>query len=96
VASALPVEDESDGVSATGTGSEFIIVRLMELILVEILRSAALRVNQEHTGLLAGLADPIAARTLSAMHRDVTQGWTVDTLQICRFEPVSSLLIRSN
>ena len=33
-----------------GPGSEFIIVRLMELILVEILRSAALRVNQEYTG----------------------------------------------
>jgi hypothetical protein len=56
-----------------GPGSEFIIVRLMELVLVEILRSAALRVNQEHTGLLAGLPDPIAARALSAMHRDVTQ-----------------------
>jgi len=63
-----------------GPGSEFIIVRLMELILVEILRIAALRANQGHTGLLAGLADPIAARTLSAMHRDVTQGWTVSSL----------------
>ena len=67
-----------------GPGSEFIIGRLMELILVEILRSEALRVNpkhnQEHTGLLAGLADPVTARALSAMHTDVAHGWTVSTL----------------
>ena len=63
-----------------GPGSEFIIMRLMELILVEILRSEALRVNQEHTGLLAGLADPVTARALSAMHRDVAHGWTVSSL----------------
>jgi AraC-like DNA-binding protein len=63
-----------------GPGSEFIIARLMELILVEILRSEALQVSNEHTGLLAGLADPITARALSAMHRDVAHGWTVSGL----------------
>jgi AraC-like DNA-binding protein len=67
-----------------GPGSEFIIARLMELILVEILRSEALRVNQdqskEHTGLLAGLADPVTALSLSAIHRDVAHGWTVSGL----------------
>jgi len=62
-----------------GPGSEYIIARLMELILVEILRSEALRV-EEHTGLLAGLADPIAALALAAMHRDVAHGWTVSEL----------------
>jgi AraC-like DNA-binding protein len=59
-----------------GPGSEFILVRLMELILVEILRNEALRVDQ-HAGLLAGLADPVTSRALSAMHRDVAHGWTV-------------------
>ncbi len=63
-----------------GPGSEFIIVRLMELILVEILRAEALRVNRKHTGLLAGLADPVTARALSAMHRDIAHGWTVSAL----------------
>ena len=67
-----------------GHGSEFILVRLMELILVEILRSEVLRVNpeqnQEHPGLLAGLADPVTSRALSAMHRDVAHGWTVSGL----------------
>jgi AraC-like DNA-binding protein len=63
-----------------GPGSEFIIVRLMELILVEILRNEAMRVDLEQTGLLAGLADPVTARALSAIHRDVAHGWTVSGL----------------
>lgn len=67
-----------------GPGSNFIIARLMELILVEILRSEALRVDperkREHSGLLAGLADPVTARALSAMHRDVAHDWTVSGL----------------
>ena len=67
-----------------GPGSKFIIARLMELILVEILRSEALRVDperkKEHSGLLAGLANPVTARALSAMHRDVAHDWTVSGL----------------
>jgi AraC-like DNA-binding protein len=63
-----------------GPGSEFIIARLMELILVEILRSEALRADLEETGLLAGLADTVTARALSAIHRDVAYGWTVSRL----------------
>ncbi len=63
-----------------GPASEFIVVRLMELILVEILRSEELRLNQKAKGLLAGLRDPITARSLSAMHRDIAEGWTVSGL----------------
>jgi hypothetical protein len=55
-----------------GPGSEFAIMRLMELILVEILRSEALRVNPEHTGLLTGLADPVTSRALSNAQRRST------------------------
>jgi AraC-like DNA-binding protein len=65
-----------------GPGSEFIIGRLMELILVEILRGGALRVDQEQTGLLAGLADPVTARALSAIHRDLARDWTVHDLAL--------------
>jgi hypothetical protein len=43
------------------------------------LRSAAQRVNQGQTGLLGGLADPVTARALSAMHKDVADSW--DRLQ---------------
>ena len=63
-----------------GLASEFIIVRLVELILVEILRTKAGRLNAEHTGLLAGLADPVVARALSAVHKDAAHAWTVSTL----------------
>lgn len=63
-----------------GPGSEFIIVRLVELLLVEILRSKTLVLDQQPTGLLAGLADPVTAKALSAMHKDVAYGWTVGNL----------------
>ena len=52
-----------------GPGREFIVGRLMELILVEILRSEELRVNQEQKGLLAGLADPVTVHALSDAQR---------------------------
>ncbi len=63
-----------------GPGSEFVVVRLMELIFFEILRSEALRLNPTQTGLLAGLADPVVALALTAMHREVAQPWTVALL----------------
>jgi AraC-like DNA-binding protein len=63
-----------------GPASAFITVRLVELILVEILRTKQLRLGQTDTGLLAGLADPITARALTAMHQDVAHDWTVGAL----------------
>lgn len=63
-----------------GPASEFIIERLVELILVEILRTRRLAVSEDSTGILAGLANPITARALDAMHRNVAHGWTVDEL----------------
>ncbi len=52
----------------------------MELIFVEILRSGAPSINPIQTGLLAGLADPVIAPALAAMHRAVAQPWTVALL----------------
>lgn len=63
-----------------GPASEFIIVRLVELILVEILRTGQPWLGGKDAGLLAGLADPVTARALTAMHRDVTHDWTVGEL----------------
>jgi AraC-like DNA-binding protein len=59
-----------------GPASEFVIVRLVELVLVEILRTGPLRAGGEATG----LADRVAAKALAAMHRDVARDWTVDAL----------------
>lgn len=63
-----------------GAASNFIIERLMELILVEILRTQRFAVGDGLTGLLAGLADPMTERALVAMHRRVAHDWTVDQL----------------
>ena len=63
-----------------GPGSEFLVTRLLEVILVEILRQEALKGDGEHTGLLAGLSDSVTARALSAMHGDVARDWTVASL----------------
>ena len=62
------------------SASEFVIVRLVELVLVEILRTRPMRAGAEMSGLLAGLADKVAAKALAAMHRDVARDWTVDAL----------------
>jgi AraC-like DNA-binding protein len=68
-------------------GSKFMIARLMELVLFEILRDKSPAANQEQSGLLAGLADPITARALSAMHGNVAHDWTVG--DIARLSGVS-------
>jgi len=65
-----------------GAASNFIIERLIELVLVEILRTKPLAGDDGLTGLLAGLADPVTERALVAVHRDrdVAHDWTVDEL----------------
>lgn len=76
---------ESEG-RDPGPGSEFIIVRLVELALVEILRMSAASnlpsqtVDPVNSGLLAGLRDPVAGKAIRAMHADVAQEWSVDAL----------------
>jgi AraC-like DNA-binding protein len=63
-----------------GPASDFIVTRLVEVILVELLRQETQRVDQERIGLLAGLSDTITARALSALHSNVARNWTVATL----------------
>ena len=59
-----------------GPESQFVLARLMELLLAELLRSRPLAAQPPPTGLLAGLADPVTARALKALHGDVAQRWT--------------------
>jgi AraC-like DNA-binding protein len=75
---------ESEG-RDPGQASEFIIVRLVELALVEILRTPALdfpekTVDATNRGLLAGLRDPVTAKAIRAMHENVGHEWTVESL----------------
>lgn len=70
--------------SAPGPGSEFVIARLVELVLVEILRSKNFAPDHAPTGLLAGLADPITAKALTAIHSQVARPWTAEKLaRVC-------------
>lgn len=62
-----------------GPASEFILLQLIKLVLVEILRTGPL-MSGAAGGLLAGLRDPLAGRAIRAMHMDVARSWTVDTL----------------
>lgn len=70
-----------------GPGSDLVVSRLMELTLLELLRSEVLRLNPGTNGLLCGLADPVIAKSLSAMHNDVAGIWTV--VKLARLSGVS-------
>lgn len=61
-------------------GGAFVVGRLMELILIEILRNAGGLSDRKQAGLLAGLVDPVTNRALTAIHADVACSWTVQRL----------------
>jgi AraC-like DNA-binding protein len=63
-----------------GPGSEFLIARLMELILVEMLRREKPREDERSAGLIAGLQDPAIASALLAMHGEIAREWSVAEL----------------
>ncbi|MCW6510052.1 AraC family transcriptional regulator [Hyphomicrobiales bacterium BP6-180914] len=60
--------------------TEFVVVRLMELLLVGLLRDETFEVKAPSSGLLAGLADPVIARALAALHGDIARPWTTSVL----------------
>lgn len=61
-----------------GPGSDYVLSRLAELLLVEAMRSAT--AASSPPGLLRGLGDERLARALKRMHADVGRSWTVDQL----------------
>lgn len=56
-------------------GREVILQRLLEILLVETLRSRG--VDRETAGLLSAMRDPLLARVLRMMHEDIRMNWTV-------------------
>jgi AraC-like DNA-binding protein len=57
---------------------EMMLSRLVEILLLEILRKGpSMDAPVPQTGLLAGLHDPLTSRALRALHADVSHGWTV-------------------
>ena len=63
-----------------GPGSEFLIARLMELLLVEMLRRKTPTPENQFVGLVAGLQDPAIAGALVAMHGKIARTWSVAEL----------------
>jgi AraC-like DNA-binding protein len=63
-----------------GPGSDLVVSRLMELTLLELLRSEVPRLKPRTKGLLSGLADPVIAKSLAVMHGKVAGVWTVAKL----------------
>jgi AraC-like DNA-binding protein len=50
------------------------------MIHFEILRGQTLQSAPEHRSMLAGLADSVTAKAITAMHADVAHSWTVESL----------------
>ncbi len=61
-------------------GASLVTERLVEVMLVEVLREQPSSGAPGATGLLGGLADPCVAAALSALHGDVRRAWTVSDL----------------
>ena len=64
----------------TEIGSQFVGVRLAELLTVEAIRTHAANLSPTGCGWLGALADPRLGRALLAIHRDITRPWTVADL----------------
>jgi len=66
-----------DEAGADRPGASLVLTRLVEVTLVEALRSAPATPAQPPAGLLAGLGDPPVAAALHAIHANAAQPWTV-------------------
>jgi AraC-like DNA-binding protein len=58
-------------------GRETVLERLLEIMLVECLRSPGIGRGTLPAGLLTGMRDPAISAALRALHGDVRAGWTV-------------------
>lgn len=61
------------------SGRQAVLDRLIEVILVQLLRDL-MNENRLDIGLLAGLADPGLARAINAMHAEPQHPWTLESL----------------
>jgi AraC-like DNA-binding protein len=69
-----------DETSAQRPGGEPILVRLVEIMLIEALRWRPVGASAQLTGLLAGLADPRLSIALRLLHEAVPHRWTIADL----------------
>ena len=61
-------------------GSRSVLVRLAELMFVEVVRRCLTETTAGQSGWLAGLRDPVVGRALELLHGKPTAAWTLETL----------------
>jgi AraC-like DNA-binding protein len=61
-------------------GSDCVLLRIAELMFVEVVRRHLATMAPDQTGWLAGLRDPIVARALALLHRQTSRPWTLQSL----------------
>jgi AraC-like DNA-binding protein len=61
-------------------GSNGVLLRISELLFVEVARRLAAVLPPAQAGWLAALRDPPVARALGLLHREPSRGWTLQTL----------------
>jgi len=61
-------------------GSRSVLLRIGELMFVEVVRRHLATVTADEGGWLAGLRDPLVGRVLARMHREPQRAWTIDGL----------------
>ena len=61
-------------------GGRSVVLRLAELVFVEVLRSYVTSTSQPGVGWLAGLRDPVVGRALARLHAEPARPWTLSAL----------------
>jgi AraC-like DNA-binding protein len=60
-------------------GQQAVLSRIMEIVLIDALRTPEI-ITDQRSGMLNGLTDPDIARALSAFHADIGQRWSVESM----------------
>jgi len=61
-------------------GAQSVLSRLSELMFVDMVRAYLETLPDDRTGWLAGLRDAYIGRALTALHKDPSRGWSLETL----------------
>jgi AraC-like DNA-binding protein len=67
-------------VDTDGPGSEIVLLRMADVLFIQILRAYLTRLPDDGGGFLRALRDPSTAAALGAMHRRADAPWTVASL----------------
>ena len=63
-----------------GPGSRSVLLRIAELVFVEVLRSYLTTASADGANWLGGLRDPVVGRALARMHTEPARAWTLPDL----------------